>query len=233
MRTVYSIALATLMLAPSIALAKKTHKSDAMPTIDEYLANVHGRGASNTLNSSPGSLYTSIGRLSDGARDLRASQVLDLVTVVVSDRASALSKGTTNTNRKSSAKASVNSLAGPVKAGGVLSNLANLSGETQLQGQGATTRESTLTTTLTAEVTDVLPNGNLVVRGQKEIVVNSEHQVVTVRGIVRPEDLSPVNSIPSDRLAMLEVRVTGKGVVEDAVKRPFILYRLLLGLLPF
>jgi len=232
-RTVISVILFIAISGGQVCFAKKTHKPEPMPTLDEYLSNVHGRLSANTTNASPGSLYTSAGRLGDGARDLRASQVLDLVTIMVSDRASALSKGTTNTDRKSSAKASINSLAGPIKAGKALSNLANLSGETQLQGQGTTSRESTLTTTLTAEVTDVLPNGNLVVRGQKEIVVNSEHQVVTVRGIVRPEDLSPVNSIPSDRLAMLEVRVSGKGVVEDAVKRPFILYRLLLGLLPF
>jgi flagellar L-ring protein FlgH len=102
-----------------------------------------------------------------------------------------------------------------------------------LQAQGSTTRQSSLTTTLTAEVIAVLPNGNLVVEGQKEIMVNSERQLVTVRGVVRQEDLSPVNSVSSDRLAMLEVRVNGKGVVGDSIKRPFILYRLLLGLLPF
>jgi flagellar L-ring protein precursor FlgH len=90
-----------------------------------------------------------------------------------------------------------------------------------------------LTTTLTAEVIAVLPNGNLVLQGQKEILVNSEKQIVTVRGIARPNDLSAVNSIASSQLARLEVHVSGKGVVEDAVRRPNILYRLLLGLLPF
>lgn len=79
----------------------------------------------------------------------------------------------------------------------------------------------------------MLPNGNLVVKGEKEIAVNSERQIISVQGIVRPEDLSPLNSIPSDRVARLQVLVNGKGVVNDAVKRPFILYRLLMGLLPF
>jgi flagellar L-ring protein precursor FlgH len=63
--------------------------------------------------------------------------------------------------------------------------------------------------------------------------VNSEHQEVLVRGVIRPIDLSPDNQVGSDRLAQLEVRINGKGVVNDAVRRPFILYRLLLGLLPF
>jgi len=65
------------------------------------------------------------------------------------------------------------------------------------------------------------------------VQVNSEHQVVTVRGVIRPIDLSPGNVISSNQIAQMEIKINGKGVVNDAVKRPFILYRLLLGLLPF
>jgi flagellar L-ring protein precursor FlgH len=164
---------------------------------------------------------------------VRANQIYDLVTIIVSDNSSAASTGSTNTSRKSNANASVTSLAGVKSAAGALANLANATGSQQLQGQGTTSRGTTLSTTVTAEVTDVLPNGNLVVQGQKEISVNSEKQVITVRGIIRPDDLSPANSIPSDRIARMEILVNGKGVVNDAVRRPFILYRLLLGLLPF
>ncbi len=91
----------------------------------------------------------------------------------------------------------------------------------------------TLTTTLTARVTHVLPNGYLVVEGSKDIQINSEHQAITVRGVVRPTDLTPGNVVRSDHLAQMEIRLNGKGVVNDAVRRPFILYRLLMGLLPF
>lgn len=184
-------------------------------------------------NTSPGSLFSATGRLADGVRDVRASQIYDLVTIVVLDNSSAVSTGTTNTQRKSSAQSSITSLLGPKSATGALANLANTSGNQQLQGQGTTSRGTTLSTTVTVTVTDVLPNGNLVVQGQKEILVNSERQLITVRGIVRPDDLSSVNSVPSDRVARMEILVNGKGVVNDAVKRPFILYRLLLGLLPF
>ena len=89
-----------------------------------------------------------------------------------------------------------------------------------------------LSTTLAGRVTHVLPNGNLVVEANKEVQVNSERQYVTVRGVARPLDIDPGNAVRSDRLAMLEVRIQGKGVVGDAVRRPFFLYRLLLGLLP-
>jgi len=182
---------------------------------------------------SPGSLFIPNGRLADGVRDVRASQVYDLVTIVVLDNSSATSTGVTNTARKSSVNASVTSLAGHKSAAGALANLANASNNTQLQGQGTTSRGTTLSTTMTAEVTAVLPNGNLVVEGQKEILVNSEKQVITLRGIVRPEDISPLNTVPSGNVARIQILVNGKGVVNDAVKRPFILYRLLLGLLPF
>ena len=90
-----------------------------------------------------------------------------------------------------------------------------------------------LTTTLTARVTHVLPNGYLVIEGSKSIQVNSEHQAVTVRGVIRPADVSPGNQVRSDRIAQMEIRLNGKGVVNDSIRRPFFLYRLLLGLLPF
>ena len=182
---------------------------------------------------SPGSVYSSSSRLGDVFRDMRASRDGDLVTIVVSDRASAVTRGTTNTARKSSASAGVQAFGGVINASSPWANLAGATGGQQLQGQGTTSRDNVLTTTLSARVVEVTPNGDLVVQGVKEIVVNSEKQWVSVRGVLRPQDLSPANTIPSDRLADLQVRVNGKGVVTDSVRRPFFLYRILMGLLPF
>jgi len=226
-------ALVGLCLAAMIPLyAKKPAPSEKTPTLEQYVQQVNQRARQLSVGT-PGSIFVSTGRLADNVRDVRASQVLDLVTILVSDTSSAVSSGVTNTSRKSSVNASVSSLFGPKSATSALSNLANATGNQQLQGQGTTSRQSTLNTTVTAEVTDVLPNGNLVVVGRKEIMINSEKQVITLRGVVRPDDLSPVNSIPSDRVARMEIFVNGRGVVNDATKRPFFLYRLLLGLLPF
>jgi flagellar L-ring protein precursor FlgH len=183
--------------------------------------------------ASPGSLYTALGRLSDPARDLRASQVNDVVTILISDRASALARGTTNSKRSSSAKGAIPGLFGTRSKTGILADLAQLAGEQQLQGEGETSRETVLTTTLSARVVEVFPNGNMILEGTKDISVNSERQLITVRGLLRWNDLGPGNSVRSDRLANLEVKVNGKGVVGDAVRRPHFLYRLLLGILPF
>ncbi len=86
---------------------------------------------------------------------------------------------------------------------------------------------------MTARVIDVLPNGYLVIEGSKTILVNSENQVITIRGVVRPNDLSTANIVQSGSVAQMELKVDGKGVVNDAIHRPNFLYRLLLGALPF
>ena len=82
-------------------------------------------------------------------------------------------------------------------------------------------------------MTHVLPNGYLVLEGTKDVQVNSEHQLVTVRGVIRPADLTTGNIISSNQIAQMEIRINGKGVVNDAIRRPNILYRILLGILPF
>lgn len=209
----------------------KTEEAAALK-LDNYVRDITLRNGQ-ISPASPGSMYSNPSRLGDAFRDVRAGQLYDLVTIVVAEQTSAVSTGVTNTSRKSSASTAVTSLFGPTKTAGALASLANSAGNQQLQGQGTTSRTSTLKTTITAEVIALLPNGNLVVRGQREINVNSEHQTVTIQGVVRPADLTPANSITSDRVAQLEIHVDGKGVVADAVKRPFILYRILLGLLPF
>ena len=90
--------------------------------------------------------------LADATRDLRAGDVGDLVTIVVSDRASAIAKGVTNTTRKSSAKNTISSLAGTVAATSPLASLANLANAQQLDSQGQTSRDMTLSTTISARV---------------------------------------------------------------------------------
>jgi flagellar L-ring protein precursor FlgH len=225
--------IALVATTPGLYAAKKDKaKLEPQSGLDRYLAQALAAEAP-AFNPSIGSTYVQGARLADLVRDPRASQVGDIVTILVSDKASATSTGTTNTARKSSSKAGVQSLAGPLKATGALANLASMTGDQQLQGQGTTSRQSTFTTTLSARVTHVLPSGNLVVEGNKDVWVNSERQSVTVRGILRPTDLSATNIIQSDRLADLEVRINGKGVVGDSIRRPFVLYRILMGLLPF
>jgi flagellar L-ring protein precursor FlgH len=225
------ISAAALALVVVLAPETLAKDRDVVSPINSYIAEATARA--NTQSVSPGSLYSTMGLLGDASRDLQARQLDDIVTIVVADRASAVSRGVTNTGRKSGASASVSSLFGTMPAAGSLANLAELGGDQKLQGQGETSRETVLTTTISARVTNVLPNGYLVIEGNKDILINSERQQISVRGVVRWSDIGAANQVNSDRLAELEIRVNGKGVVGDAIRRPNIVYRILMGILPF
>jgi flagellar L-ring protein precursor FlgH len=220
------------LAAVGIAASKKPASPAARTALDKYVAESQARMAE-APPAAPGAIWSPGSRLADAARDLRASQVDDILTVLVVENASAVAKGSTKTARSSSVKNSVAALAGITKTTGPLANLANMSGDTQLAGEGATSRDIVISTTLTARISAVLPNGAMLIEATKDVGINSERQTITVRGVVRPADILHDNTVRSDRLAQLEVQVNGKGVVGDAIRRPFFLYRLLLGLLPF
>jgi flagellar L-ring protein precursor FlgH len=230
----YRSILLAAMAACLAGMAEGARKQKAPePTpLDRYIETA-GRVAGPGSNAAAGSIWSDDAALSDLTRELRAAHVNDTVTILVAERASAVAKGAVKSARSSSASAAVDALGGATRAAGPWANLANLNGKSALDGQATTSRDMVLTTTLTARVTHVLANGYLVIEGSKDIQVNSEHQAVTVRGVVRPADLSPANLVRSDRLGQVEIRLSGKGVVNDAIRRPFFLYRLLMGLLPF
>lgn len=211
---------------------KKKPKPPEPSPLDRYIMEAIRSGATPAGDGAPGSLFSATAPLLNLTSELRASHVDDVVTILVAESASAATTGATKTGRTSSASSAINGLAGVTKSTGALANLVNLSGSTAVNGQGTTSRDITFSTTLTARVTHVLPNGYMVVEGSKDIDVNSERQAITVRGVVRPVDLSTANIVRSDHLGQMEIRLNGKGVVGDAIRRPFILYRMLMGILP-
>jgi flagellar L-ring protein FlgH len=225
-----------LLGACALSVAARDTKPKKQPepsALERYVEESDARSAAGREPVSPGSLWRPGAALENLGRDFRASQVDDIITIVVAESASALSSGTVKTQRNSAAKASVNSIGkqfGPQMA---LPNLVTLSSAGSLDGQGSTARQTMLSTEMSARVVHVLANGNLVIEGKKAVQVNSEQQMIVVRGVVRPIDLGTDNSVRSERLAEMEVTVNGKGVVGDAIRRPMILYRILLGLLPF
>src|SRR5450432_3936679 len=143
--------------------------------LDVYVDDAVRRGSEATTREvSPGSLWSPVAGLADLARDHRASQVDDLVMITVAETASAVSTGATKTSRTSASSSAITSSALPAVVTGKLSNILGLSGQNTLNGQGSTSRDTTLKTSLTARVVRVLPNGYLVVEGEKQIQVDSE-----------------------------------------------------------
>jgi flagellar L-ring protein precursor FlgH len=212
---------------------KKKTKVAEPSMLDKYITSASAERDQDSATILPGALWSPSARLNDLARDLRASQVNDVVTVVVTETINAASGGASTTERASSANASVASLAGVKSATGALANLLNTSGDQKINGTGTTTRTATLNAVLTARVVKVLPGGLLFIEGAKDLQVNSEQQAITVRGIIRTADITTNNTVGSTQIADMEIRLNGKGIVGDAIRRPNFLYRLILGILPF
>jgi flagellar L-ring protein precursor FlgH len=168
-----------------------------------------------------GSLWN--GRQSNGlAADNVAANVGDLVTISITETSKASEIANTNTSRDSGVKVGVTSLLGlsfPMKAftnknvdvdtaiEGTVGNVA--------KGEGKTERQSSFTSFLTTRVIQVLPNNNLVIQGRRHMRINNETEVVTLTGIVRPDDIDRDNVVPSTKVADARVMISGVGVVSD------------------
>jgi len=225
-------ALVFLTLCVALTAKEKPKKQADKSPLEQTLEQITAAQGAERQTVQPGSVWTPTSLFSDLTSDLRARRVGDIVTILVQEKASAVSSGTVKTQRNSSLQGSITAAGGITRPTGPLANLAKASTSSALDGQGATTRDTTLNATISAVVTQVLPNGSLVIQGTKNVKINSENQVLGLRGIVRPVDLSTTNMVSSDRIAQMDLQVNGKGVVADSVKRPFILYRLLMSVLP-
>ena len=161
--------------------------------------------------------------------DFRARSVNDLVTVQVIESIVGTGTADSNLDKKSSGTASVTNLFGlESKYPSWLdpTNIANTSSDTEFKGGGTTTRASTLTAMMTARVAEVLPNGDLVLEGAREIDINGDRQIVVLTGVVKPSSLSKNNIVPSTLIGQLRIRYFGRGLIKDNL-RPGLLIRIL------
>jgi flagellar L-ring protein precursor FlgH len=150
--------------------------------------------------------------------DKKALRVGDIITVRIVESAQASNTADTDLSRNSSIKAGLSTFFGKKKFLNLFKLdedlLASSSANTH-QGAGSTTRSGQLTATMTAVVREVLPNGNLVVQGTREVLVNHEQQFITLTGIVRPLDVDRDNVVLSTQLADASITIGGLGVVAD------------------
>jgi len=153
--------------------------------------------------------------------DFRARDVNDLVTIQVVESITASGTADTALGKKSTNAASLGKLFGlETKLPSMLdaTNLASPSSSSNFAGSGSTSRSGALTAVMTARVVEVLPNGDLVLEGAREIDINGDRQVVVLTGVVRRVDLAPDNSVTSTRVGQLRIRYFGNGLIKDSIK---------------
>lgn len=196
-----------------LALAGCAHQSTEVrtPAFDERLP-------SPQVDYSRGSIWQADGHAL--VEDHKARRRGDAVTILIIESASASKQASTDTKRSSSASAGIPNFLGLETSSRVtswadLSKLINASTENQFTGSGSTSRKENLTATLSAKVIDVLPNGNFMIEGRRNVKVNSEDQIIKVEGTIRPRDIAADNTINSALIADARITYVGNGVVSD------------------
>jgi len=170
------------------------------------------------LDYSSGSLWQAASR--GVTEDFKAYRRGDIITIVISETASASKQASTSTGRSTSITAGMPNFLGLEKAGILknnmdLSQLINANVDSKYAGSGSTSRQENLTATISAKVIDVLANGNLLIEGRRNIKVNNEDQEIILTGTVRTRDISTDNTVNSIFVADAKISYAGRGIISD------------------
>ena len=169
-------------------------------------------------------------------KDQRAHQIGDILTVKVNITDKAIIDNETKRSRVASDDSNITNFFGkpkvPIMNTPVPTPVFTADSNTSTDGKGSVNRSEALTTNVAAVVTQVLPNGNLVIEGRQEIRVNFEMRELVVAGIVRPEDIESDNTIDSSKIAQARIAYGGRGQITD-MQQPRYGQQVLDVLLPF
>lgn len=225
------VVLSVVTPSPAFALGlkKQTSKPPKLSPPEEslraYVEKVRAQKASEVLV--PGSIWSDQGRLVRMATDAKAARLHDVVSIVVSESLAASTDGQVKNTRASNANSGLSAIFGSLSATSKLQNLVGQTASSGLTAQGQSVTNSSVSTTFGGEVVDVLPNGMLVVQATRQLTFSQQTQVMKLRGLVRPEDVSAQNQVQSAAMTDLELEVTGKGIVSDTTYRQNPIWRIL------
>lgn len=151
--------------------------------------------------------------------DYKARRVGDLVTVLLAEKTNAKKSAETSTAKNSELSMELGSLSlggRDVVPGGLSLLGASGTGERAFDGSGDSSQSNQLSGEITVTVAEVLPNGNLVVQGEKWLGINQGNEFVRLRGIIRPVDISATNTVKSTQVANAQLYYGGTGAIPDS-----------------
>lgn len=232
MKNVLSLLL--LLLSSGLHALPLAHKAPKKTTEElraDYLAGVKQAIVGGPAQHTTGSLWSPDAVLGNPSEDYKARTLNDIVTVLVSVQTTAAQSGSVNSSRAFNTSSAITGIGGMTVA--QTNPLFAANSANTLKGSGATASNTAFSTSLTGQVIAVLPNGNLVVEAHRQIAMNNQHEEVIVRGIARPGDISPANTVASASLSSLEIELKGKGIISDSVRSPNPVTRAILWLFGF
>ncbi len=205
----YTLLLLLALVFSGCAVEKTDIKTTSVE--DQVTRPVHDYSNGSIWQSASGSL----------TEDLKARRRGDIITIVISETASASKQANTGTSRDSSISAGAPGLLGLENTGLFKNNFADLakilnaSTSSSFKGAGSTSRQENLNATITARVIDVMANGNLLIEGRRNIKVNEEDQIIILEGTVRTRDIAQDNTVNSIYVADARISYSGRGIISD------------------
>lgn len=166
--------------------------------------------------------------------DIKARRVGDLITIILEEKTNASKNATTNAS-----KSSTNSMLPPTLFGNGVSLLGqdifnnSFSSDGSFAGSGDSAQSNSLSGNITVTVAQVLPNGNMLVKGEKLLTLNQGSEVVRISGLVRPADVTPQNTVISTQIANARITYGGNGIVADSNRAGWLTRFFHSGLWPF
>ena len=221
---------ASSVFASGLSMIKQHPKTPEQLRAD-YIARLQQQYIPAEDAGTVGSLLSPQSLLGDFSVDYKAHHLNDTITIQVAVQTTAAQSGTVDSERSFTSTSSITGIMGRVPA--ATNPLLSGSSSSVLKGQGSTASNTTFATSLTGQVIAVLPTGNLAVQAERQIFMNNQHDNIIVRGMVRPGDIGPGNTVPSTALSNLEIEMKGKGIIADGVRPPNAITRAVLWLLNF
>jgi flagellar L-ring protein precursor FlgH len=164
--------------------------------------------------------------------DRRARYIGDTVTINVVEKNTASTKSNTKTARDSTMTAGVNAYAGLPGKNLIPAIGLGLDSKNEFDGSGESKGENTFTSTITATVVDVLPNGNLIVSGEKQVAINQGSEFIRFSGVVNPSTITTSNAVNSSQIADARIEYKQNGYLVEN-QQPGWLARFFLNVMPF
>lgn len=209
-----SAAMLALAACTSVPLQPDVYPGDpayAPVSAESLQPSVNNNGSLFQARYNPG-LYT----------DQQARRIGDIITVNFDEAYKSSKSAETQTNKKAEAKISPGSIFGSIPSFNGMTLDMDMSADRKFTGKGDADRSNSLRGQISVTVADILPNGVLSIRGEKWLTLSDGDEYIRITGLIRPQDISPTNTVVSSKVADARISFGGRGSLDNATKQGWI-----------